>query len=49
MCTDTATEIINFAAAQAALVMIDAMNVNPADRDEVTRNVIAYGPAVTNR
>jgi hypothetical protein len=49
MCTDTATEIINFAAAQAALFMIDELDVNPADRDEVTRNVIEYGPAVTNR
>ncbi len=39
-----ATEIINFAAAQNALAMIDELPAT--DRDAVAQNVIDYGPAI---
>jgi hypothetical protein len=49
MCTDTATEIINFAAAQNALNMIAELPVTATDRDAMIRDLAAYGPAVDNR
>lgn len=46
---DAATEIINFAAADVATNMIAAADGTDADRDEMIRNLAAYGPAITER
>lgn len=48
MNTDTATEIINFAAAQVALNMIVELPVTLADRDAMIRDLAAFGPAINH-
>lgn len=46
---DSATEIINFAAASVALDLVADYSGTDADRDEITRNLAAYGPAIIER
>lgn len=46
---DAHTEITNFAAAGWSLILIDEIPMTDADRDAVTRDLAAYGPAITER
>lgn len=45
---NTETEIINFAAAQWGLVIIDLAPGTDADHDAMVRDLAAYGPAITD-
>lgn len=46
---DAHTEIINFAAAMIAVDLVADWSGTDADRDEIIRNLAAYGPAITER
>jgi hypothetical protein len=46
---DAATEAISFAAAAWSLELIDHYPGTDADRDDMIRNLAAYGPAITER
>lgn len=46
---DARTEIINFAAAVWSTELVDDYPGTDTDRDEITRDLAAYGPAITER